>query len=407
MNRTLFGACAGAAWLFMGGAAGAQNVNIYADPTQLNKDAAASARPAPAPAQAPRANAGGKDAASKYDILQDFDDDDEDDLGLGGDDAPGEYTVRRGDTLWGISQTQFGNPWEWPRVWSFNPAIANPHWIHPGAKLKLVAQGGPAVEAPVAPTPAARRRPPLWDTRNKPIVGQESNKVLLRAPLFIGTGDEKDLGQIIGSKEEKLLLTPPDEVYIAFGAERPLKAGERYTLFRTIREIKHPVTRAPYGQAVGMVGEVRIDQITKGNVARGVLLDASLPLERGDRVRPLERRVREISPRTNAKKVDGIVLDIIVATTNAGRIASNQTMVFIDRGKNDGVAIGNRFLVLRHGDGYKKTLENILDEDEKYPPETIAEIMVADLKDSSCLGFVTTVRKELVVGDRVVMRPGY
>jgi hypothetical protein len=148
---------------------------------------------------------------------------------------------------------------------------------------------------------------------------------------------------------------------------------------------------------------VRVDQITKGNVARATLLDASLPIERGDRIRPLEKRVRAISPKPNAKRVDGIVLE----TANSGKLASNQALVFVDRGKADGVQVGNRFLVLRHGDGYKKTLENILDEDEAYPPEIIAEILVADVKEASCLGFVTMVRKEIVLGDRVVMRPGY
>ncbi len=406
MNRTLFGACACGALLLAGGAASAQNVDIYADPTQVNKSVSTqTSRPStPAPAARERS----KDAA-KYDILQDVDDEDEDDNldKLFSDDAPGEYTVRRGDTLWGISQTQFGNPWEWPRVWSFNPAITNPHWIHPGEKLKLVSQATP--DAPEGgPAPVKVRQRLNWKGGRPPMdAGKADGRVLVRAPLFIGTGDEKDLGQIVGSKEEKLLLTPPDEVYVSFSPEKPLKAGDRYTLFRTIRTITHPVTKLAYGQAVAIVGEVRVDQITKGNIARGVLLDAAIPIERGDRARPLERRVREITPKQNAKRVDSLIIDIIVGTTNAGRIASNQTMVFLDKGKSDGVQVGNRFLVLRHGDGYKKTLENILDEDDKYPPETIAEIMVADVKDNSSLGFVTTVRKEIVVGDRVVMRQGY
>lgn len=401
MKRTLFGAGACGALLLVSSGVRAQNVNIYADPSQVNKDVSSqAARPAPGPSLTGHGNAT-KDS-SKYDVLADVDDEDEDALGGQGDDAPGEYTVRRGDTLWGISQTQFGNPWEWPRVWSFNPTITNPHWIHPGAKLKLVSQAAPEI-AEGAPAPVKASRSRLNWVGVKRTRETYSDAVLLRAPLYIGTGDEKDLGQVVGSKEEKLLLTPPDEVYVSFSPEKPLKAGDRYTLFRTIREIKHPITKVHYGQAVGMLGEIRIDQITKGNVARGVLLDANIPIERGDRVRPLERRVREIRPKPNAKKVDGIVIEM----ANAGRIASNQSMVFIDKGKNDGVQVGNRFLVLRHGDGYKKTLENILDEDEKYPPETIAEIIAADVKDTSCLGFVTMVRKEITLGDRVVMRPGY
>ncbi|MBC7174262.1 MAG: LysM peptidoglycan-binding domain-containing protein, partial [Polyangiaceae bacterium] len=42
--------------------------------------------------------------------------------------VPDAHTVRRGDTLWDITGFYYGNPWEWPRVWSYNPEITNPHW---------------------------------------------------------------------------------------------------------------------------------------------------------------------------------------------------------------------------------------------------------------------------------------
>ncbi len=44
---------------------------------------------------------------------------------------PERYVVRRGDTLWDVTGRFYGNPWEWPRVWSYNPEITNPHWIYP------------------------------------------------------------------------------------------------------------------------------------------------------------------------------------------------------------------------------------------------------------------------------------
>src|SRR6185295_1493185 len=35
--------------------------------------------------------------------------------------APGEvHTVVKGDTLWDLSQHYLGNPWYWPKVWSYN-----------------------------------------------------------------------------------------------------------------------------------------------------------------------------------------------------------------------------------------------------------------------------------------------
>ena len=53
-------------------------------------------------------------------------------------DAPDEYVVKTGDTLWDISKVFLRDPWYWPEIWYVNPQVANPHLIYPGDVLKLV-----------------------------------------------------------------------------------------------------------------------------------------------------------------------------------------------------------------------------------------------------------------------------
>lgn len=41
------------------------------------------------------------------------------------------YSIQKGDTLWDISNTFFGDPNFWPKIWSLNSDIRNPHEILP------------------------------------------------------------------------------------------------------------------------------------------------------------------------------------------------------------------------------------------------------------------------------------
>lgn len=57
-----------------------------------------------------------------------------DTINMGGG-SPDYYTVQPGDTLWEISSKFLGNAYYWPRLWSINDYITNPHWIYPGNRV--------------------------------------------------------------------------------------------------------------------------------------------------------------------------------------------------------------------------------------------------------------------------------
>jgi LysM repeat protein len=53
---------------------------------------------------------------------------------------PKSYTVKRGDTLWGIASKDFiyGDPWQWPLIYKANrDKVKNPHLIFPSQRLRI------------------------------------------------------------------------------------------------------------------------------------------------------------------------------------------------------------------------------------------------------------------------------
>ncbi|MCP4178338.1 MAG: LysM peptidoglycan-binding domain-containing protein, partial [bacterium] len=56
------------------------------------------------------------------------------------------YAVKEGDTLWDICKVFFNDGHFWPKLWSINDYITNPHLINPGDEIRFFA--GTAEQAP-------------------------------------------------------------------------------------------------------------------------------------------------------------------------------------------------------------------------------------------------------------------
>ncbi len=337
---------------------------------------------------------------------------------------PDTYTVRPGDTLWDLSGRFLNNPWYWPKVWSFNPDITNPHWIDPGQLLRFYpsAEEAPARVEPVEEeAPVAEGPRELEDFSKGELTGPsellDDDAVAVSGPYkigyvpprsttarhetFITRRELEESGELVGAFEEKLMLSTTDQTYARFKRSVTVKKGEAYVIYRTERKIVHPLTHETFGYQTVVVGAGRVTEVSDKAV-KLTITQTFEPIERGALLGPwTERFVKQVARRPNTATLTGA---IIGAQQEILTQLGEHHVVFLDKGKNDGVVEGNVFKVVRSGDPYGGPMASA-EWDDNLPKEVIGDLLVIDVKDHGSTALVTRSLVELYVGDRIEMSP--
>ncbi len=337
--------------------------------------------------------------------------------------VPPSHTVKKGDTLWDICDSYFSNPWQWPRVWSYNPEILNPHWIYPGEIVRLKKDGGGTL------SPTAGTGSPATSPKAGPGASPKTlpGTVFLRNIGFVYDKDVKQNGVITGSPEDKMLLAAPDRVYIQLSDEQAKNAGpgDELTIYQTTRAIKAK-GGGTVGDVVEILGTVKLDKVDKDKkLAEGTITESLDVIERDARVGPVDRKLDVVSPTTNQVDAQGELLESVHPNVMFGQ---NQ-VVLIDKGESAGLKVGNRMFVLAKGDPWQEGLSSAGalaagkvtlgtdsaefktgstgEQSKNYPDEVIAEIRVLRVRKDTATCLVTQSKKELLPGDRWVAKKGY
>jgi hypothetical protein len=322
----------------------------------------------------------------------------------------GVHQVRKGDTLWDITEHYFRNPYQWPRIWSYNPQIQNPNWIFPGDQVRL--RGGDLF-ATSSNQPQSTSSSQLIDRHRQ--VPPET--IFLQNQGFIDD-DTNNWGEISGSPEEKMILTNLDDVYLRIGAGHDLKVGQELTVYRPVRSVGG-------GKLIEIQGTARVEQWNpKDRVARAKITEAIDAIERGARVGPVGRRFEVVPPARNEKDVTATIL---TSVQPHGLFGQNQ-IVFVNAGDEAGLRAGNRMFVIRKGDAWHQTqttgaepLRIALEDDSpaatekvprprdasRLPEEVLAELRVINVRKKTAMCIVTTSKHEIEAGDQAFARKGY
>jgi hypothetical protein len=242
--------------------------------------------------------------------------------------------------------------------------------------------------------------------------------IFLRDQGFVEDGSDINWGEVTGSPEDKMFLTEEDAIYLRLGPGHDLKLGQEFTIYRPLRNI------GP-GRIVQFQGTVRVNEWDPHTrIARGKLVESLDVIERGARIGPITRRFEVIDPVRNDAEVRAHVLAGIYPHNFFGQ---NQ-VVFIDKGEQDGLRIGNRLFVIRRGDAWRKSLatpeaatrialeSNSAAEIEKVSPprderhlpeEIVGELRIIGVRPHTATALVTTATREIEQNDDAISRKGY
>jgi hypothetical protein len=352
---------------------------------------------------------------------------------------PKVHVVQPGETLWGLAAQYLGDPFLWPAIYRLNTTVVeDPHWIFPGEELVLggvdTTQAGRAMpaqpaapeqpEAAQQPAPVEPQAPPPPPTHPNPppppteaavtpeslpppapppppptqsgpsvfarvtdIYGGVSGGVSaalgykpVRRGEFYSSGfltENQDLpwGRVLGAVGRPTLsnlqasssATVYGNVEIRPPQNGAYQVGDSLLFARVTRKVEDwGNIVVPTG--IGVVREVADDH------AIAELVQQFDRVADGQRALPLEPFV-DPGMVTPVPVSNGLAGEL-VARRHQDPVAGQQDIVFIDKGRQDGVVLGDVFSVMRPSD------------EQGVAPQMVGTIQIVHVRDHTATGLL-------------------
>jgi LysM repeat protein len=321
--------------------------------------------------------------------------------------APMHYTVKPGDTLWGIASMYLKDPWLWPEVWVINPQVANPHLIYPGDTLALVYGAGGRPQVTLERAGSVRLDPRL---RSAPLDGSiptipyAAIAAFLSRPTVMTSEEIRRAPYVLAFRDMHETAGAGNEVYI-----RNLGAGANENARFAVIHIAGPLRDPDDGKVVGYEGIYTATALVRrpGDPAKALLIDPARETLRGDRLLSSDTSETPANfvPHAPANNIRGRILDVIAGTAVVG----TYDVVVINRGKRHGIEPGNVLHVESEGDVVQDIFRNGHEIGNnapfaphvKLPDERSGTVLVFKVFDRVSYALVVGAADVMYVGDLV------
>ncbi len=273
-----------------------------------------------------------------------------------------EYIIKKGDTLWDISDNELEDTYLWPKLWNVNPHIDNPDLIYPGSMIRI-----PSREELMRIAPVPMRRP--WKQKSEArtvykIPEQRKKKYIVDRDLFIKSGWIADripgIGEITYSPNNRMLLSKNEIAYLKMSSleeaslfkkiknpvklivgQEEIRLNDKFYSVREVKEVRHPDTGKKVGHQIRVTGILEV-MGEDSDTPKAKITSTFEEVNVGDRLFPyfeLEPPLVSDSYRTPA--ISGTIVE---SQTNS-YLSPEGSIVFLDKGEKDGLKQGDMFAV--------------------------------------------------------------
>ena len=347
------------------------------------------------------------------------------------------YTIKAGDTLWGLAQQFFKNAYMWPQLWESNTWITDAHWIYPGDVLLIDSETAQAISA--AGESATGTAPPalVTETATAPTTAVEQGFTPApdaregfetaadaaggsRTPIplateadvycfgYIGDPNEPMPNSVMawedsemrydrGATEQSISGSIGDLVLIKGGTASGLVAGETYIVVERGDLVSHPGKRAQtVGRQYTYNGQIKI-LCADDHSARGIITQSCLDIHLGARLKPLPQIPIPLARVPNMPAFcdpsSGKAHGYIVGAQGGWDTALGEgLLVEVNLGQADQIQPGDFLTVYREG----------------YEPgqgyQVLGEVGILTTNTHTATGKIVAMRYSMKIGDKVEIR---
>lgn len=324
------------------------------------------------------------------------------------------YTIKQGDTLWGLAQQFFKNPYSWPQLWESNTWITDAHWIYPGDVLLIDSEAVPISEANPNPNPNSN---PNLNAGPSP-VPQVAANVVSPIPLgtefdvycygYIGDPTEPMPNSIAAWEDAEMRYQPGtvtqdiggsagDLVILNGGTATGLVAGDTYIIVQSGDLVTHPHKRTQIvGREYSYIGQLRV-LCADDHHARGLITQSCDDIHAGDRLKPLPQipiplaripAIPDFCDPTSGKR-NGY---IVSAQGGWAAALGEGLLVQVNLGQADQIQPGDFLTVYRENVGPGQ------------PRQVLGEVGILTTNTHTATGKIVAMRYSMKIGDHVEIR---